>query len=337
MNLKHGISLLFYALVIVAGRKRSPSIRTMVILFRHGDRTPTASYPGDPYKEYFDIRGRGNLTTRGCQRLYRNGRHLAKLFPQIKKAKLVQPISDSNPRCIKSIKCLNNGLTKRKVLRPIVTSGPILDHVKANCPRRNYSIHYDPLFRTVYDKHQGLIHNLSQITNYSFTVVNTNSIGYKILDPILSEYLMHLPMPSWFTPEFKKEAFSYNDDNFNALGHLYIENKLSGLFLQELIDKMRNSSGDQMSLYVYSSHDATLGPVMVTVNAWMGRHPNYGESLIFTMDSKGQMQVFYLDQNHKLTQHVPFGCQVDNCTLGMFASGVAHFIPENLDDECRLD
>ena len=44
------------------------------LLFRHGDRTPIAAYPTDPYKDYPWPGGWGQLTLRGMRRHLALGR-----------------------------------------------------------------------------------------------------------------------------------------------------------------------------------------------------------------------------------------------------------------------
>lgn len=323
----------------VEGKNENKNYRTIVTLFRHGDRNPTDTYPGDPYEEYFNHIGYGNLTNKGCKRLYKNGQKLIKIFPEIKSANKIKVISSNSIRCIKSAKCFIKGLigfTWSDEIETVDSSeNPMLNHYGVNCKVRNYSNHYDPAYEKLFIKYPNLIHNLSLLANYTYPVTDANWIGYKIIDPITSQYNMGLKMPKWFKGDFKKQSFQYMDDNFDALANLSIEKKLAGIFLKELISKFYSSPKDQLSFYGYSSHDSTLAPVMATVNAWTGKQPRFGESIIFTLTNDDQVKVYYFDQQHNLIQHIPFKCSEKNCSLNTFVSSVSNYIPEDWRKECQ--
>ena len=53
---------------------------SLMIVFRHGQRTPLMSYHGDHYQNYSWMEGFGQLTNHGKERMYRYGQLLRKRY-----------------------------------------------------------------------------------------------------------------------------------------------------------------------------------------------------------------------------------------------------------------
>lgn len=83
---------------------------------RHGDRTPTKSYPTDPYRDYPWSVGWGALTTNGSMQLYDMGTCLRRRFKQLLPAdgmysqNNMQALSSHLQRCVMSGQSLLAGL-----------------------------------------------------------------------------------------------------------------------------------------------------------------------------------------------------------------------------------
>lgn len=339
MNLTYQFLFLFSIFFLAKGQKLE-NVKAVATVFRHGDRHPSNTYPGDPYEMYFNITGYGNLTHRGCRRLFRNGRYLSKLIPGIERADITKVVTSPTPRCVDSAKCYMRGLKLSTVMDHSIeilnaTINPMLDHSQADCPLLDNLKVNDTSVHQVYYQYPVLINNASKITNLTLPVNLTYKIQDDLLDPIITEDEMNLSLPSWFTPEFRDDANSFITHVSGVVNQFTIENKLSGLFLKDLINNFRNSPQDQLSFYGYSTHDSTLGPIMVTVNTWEGERPNYGESIIFTLTNDDQVNVHYLDIDHNLRRHIPLGCDENNCSLDSFASGVSGFISDDLKKDCK--
>lgn len=327
------------------------NVRAVAIVTRHGERTPLSPYPGDLNGQYFDQIGYGQLIPSGCRRMHKVGLLLKHRFPAIKRPARTVLKSSSSARCVDTLKCLVDGIDGRAInfdSRPSMSSNSLaiqmatdpnadvlLNHAALRCP-----LLWSQLFANLDDsqipaRHATLWSNLSLATGRSY--LNIHTVLHDILDSIVTEHEMALPLPSWVTPEFVDESYSAINGGFNSLVRCDIEAMLTGVFLADLVDNLQNLPSDGPKLIIYSTHDTTLSPIMYTVGAWSGRRPNYGESLVFVLHSTGQLEMFYLTSGFKLKQKTPPGCTKFNCSLKDFAKFVAKLKPDDWRAECSIN
>lgn len=88
-------------------------LRQVHLVCRHGDKTPSFSYPNDPYNDpkYWPD-GLGELTIAGKRRSYLVGEKLRERYQALigSNPRLVRATSSSSKRCIESAQCLLAGL-----------------------------------------------------------------------------------------------------------------------------------------------------------------------------------------------------------------------------------
>ncbi|KAK0161279.1 hypothetical protein PV327_009766 [Microctonus hyperodae] len=98
----------------IGGKEHRNSLQQVAIIFRHGDRTPTETYPNDPYINYTWEDGWGSLTKKGMLQLYNLGTWLRDeydlLIDKKFKSSEVQIKSSYADRCIMSAQALLAGL-----------------------------------------------------------------------------------------------------------------------------------------------------------------------------------------------------------------------------------
>lgn len=350
MNFLFIISFLFYVSLASTSIINYNNVRAIAVLFRHGERTPSTTYPNDPYIEHFDKIGWGKLTSVGCQRAFAFGKFLGAQYPQIKYRSSTQLRSSAASRCIDSVKCFMHGLNsaihriprrfKARSIPPIeslpLDADPILNHASIKCPVRERATKTDPKIVSLKTEYKTLFDNLTRATGEVYNDAYF-AIGQRF-DPIKIEVQMGLKMPNWVTPEFLNDSVTIHDKLFGILGELDIEQKLSGTFLQDLTYNLTSSPRERLSLFVYGSHDTTLAPIMATLDMWQGKRPKNGEGLVFTLTNDDQLSMFYYHQNNTLSQWAPPGCAgcCENCSLQNFRSGVDKFIPQDWREECKL-
>uniref|UniRef100_A0A0A9VR30 Lysosomal acid phosphatase n=1 Tax=Lygus hesperus TaxID=30085 RepID=A0A0A9VR30_LYGHE len=63
----------FITFASFSGSKPLPTLRQINVVFRHGDRTPTYTYPNDPHKDFVWKDGKGALTAKGKFELFSLG------------------------------------------------------------------------------------------------------------------------------------------------------------------------------------------------------------------------------------------------------------------------
>lgn len=335
-------------------------VRAVAVLLRHGERTPSTTYPGDPYIPHFDQIGWGKLTSVGCHRLYSLGSFLGKQFPQLRERSLTKLKSSAYTRSIDSVKCLMHGLGEpndrrdynlrrfnhlkhfdslrrsKLVIETLpLKEDPLLNHAGITCERRDFERKTDENIASLKIEYKQLFNNLSQVTGEVYDDPYF-VIGQRI-DPIKIEKQLGLQLPSWVTDKFLADAVTSHDKLFTYLGQLEIEKKLSGVFLQELIQQFKRSARQNVSLFVYGSHDTTLASIMNVLGMWQGVRPKNGEALIFTFTNDDQIAMFYYHQNMTLTPYVTPGCQLNGrCFLSHFALNVSQFILHDWREECQL-
>lgn len=337
----------------------SRDIRAVAVLLRHGERTPSTTYPGDPYIPHFNQVGWGKLTSTGCHRLHSFGRFLGQQFPQVHERSLTKLKSSAYTRAIDSVKCFMYGLGNRRTrisffsyfnrfkhfdtLRSSkwdietlpLKEDPLLNHAGIACARRDAERKADANIASLKVEYKQLFDNLSRVTGETYD--DPYFVIGQRLDPIKIEAQLGLQMPSWVTDEFLADAVTSHDKLFTYLGQLQIEKKLSGVFLQDLIQQFTSSIRGSASLFVYGSHDTTLAPIMTVLNMWRGERPKNGEAIVFTLTNDDRFQMYYYSENMTLTQYTPPGCSADGeCSLSTFASNVSQFIPQDWRQECRL-
>lgn len=319
-------------------------IKAITIVHRHGDRYPRDSYPNDPFKGLFKEQDLGQLLPSGCLRMYNNGRFLGQTFPQLSERKHTQVTSSVKRRCIESAHCLLAGIDGPQV-SPVsyniataesVEKDPLLNHADVDCPERAYEIITGPFYRGLFDDYRSLFDQFSRVTGEQYTVNDTYMFFDLRISSLLAQSLMGLKMPEWASPSFLREAEAALDFSFGLQSRLSIEDALNGVFFRDMLEKWNNASSRSLtSLFVYSTHDTTLGSLMTAVNAWTGKRPLYGEALVFLYTDDEQIQVHYLHQNHTLARHYPRGCSQSDCSLETFTSYVMDTMPEDWRTECN--
>lgn len=317
----------------------APSTRAVVIVFRHGDRVPTTTYPGDPFVHLFRPM-MGNLTTDGCIRMYMNGRHLARILPQVQYASHRYFYSDSSARCVQSAECWMRGLLDSDTNRYTITTGEridlILNHPKLRFLCSNYDGEQErsEKHHALFSEYSDVISNLSQITRANYTKEKANWLAYSLIDSIHTEHRLGLPMPSWFTRVFASRSEEYMEKSRFIYSRLPTIQKVSTLLIRELSERLQSAPKDSMSLYAYSTHDAVLGPVLATLNITRHTFPKYGESLVFQLTNDEQLRFFYVTAKGKLQQISPVNCELDDCSLETFALTVSNLPVFNWKNDC---
>lgn len=106
-------SLIFLILFFLFKSLLTQKLIALVILLRHGDRTPVSFYANDPYKDekYWPL-GISQLTNKGKQRLYDVGLKLQNIYSNFLSNNPREAYfqSSDKDRCLESIFYLASGL-----------------------------------------------------------------------------------------------------------------------------------------------------------------------------------------------------------------------------------
>lgn len=328
-------------LIYISSVDCSSNVRAVAFVTRHGDRFPRGTYPNDPFKDRITPEDQGMLTPKGCVRMYNQGKLLGDKF-DLKIRNKTELKSSIKPRCIRSLECLMAGIDgpQKHVISYQIESKKVeddllLNHADSTCPQRQHEIETYPRYNLLYNNFSTLFEKVSNVTGETYEPKDIYFFFDLRIGNIIAEKLMGWKMPEWADDEFFQLAEVALDTSFHEQALLPIQHALNGVFFREMIDKFKSSSKDEVSLFGYSTHDTTLGPLMAAVNAWTDKRPLYGESLIFIFTQDEQLKVYFLKQDQSLNEHVPPGCEKNHCPLDDFAKHV-ETMPKDVNKACQV-
>ncbi|XP_035430321.1 prostatic acid phosphatase-like [Spodoptera frugiperda] len=337
----------------------SKTLRLVIILFRHGARTPVESYNSDPYKNYQWPDGLGGLTNAGKLQLYELGKkyrsYYANFIPEEYCDKDVFIRSSDKSRCLMSAYTFLAGLyppTERQLWHPELPWQPVPVHslpreldniVAATKPCKAWKAMYqeqlaeknaDPKFAELFDY-------LSKHTNQSMRSILPVDFLYSTL---LSEQEAGLKLPEWTRTVFPSKMktpfmlslalLSYNE----SLQRLQVGPLLKEM-KQYLDEAVRHENVDR-TLYVYSGHDVTVVSLWRALGFVDLLAPDYGASIVLELHEDIEQESFFVKTFYRnntkvevpLELKLPF-CD-DPCTYTQFTEHITKLIPDDWEAEC---
>ncbi|XP_076226193.1 lysosomal acid phosphatase-like isoform X1 [Nomia melanderi] len=342
----------------------SSSVQQIIFVFRHGDRTPTETYPKDPHRDYKWPNGLGALTKNGMRRMYNIGEWIRNNYgPVIGKkyeSRLSVTQSSYADRCLMSAQALLAGLyppTADEVFVQGLNWRPVPVHstprnldktivVKAPCLRleealkeayRNESLRPGTPSAEYYrylSLHTG--QNMSTITDIEF-LYNTLEI----------EERSGLTLPDWTKDYYNLEMRQIAARSLAIFTSNTLQRRLrGGPLLKEIVERMRaaESGKDTKRAYLYSVHDITLVNLLRAMGFTSEYFkPDYGAMLIFELNfatgvadnRRAEIKLTYLNDTDKFTAYpmeIP-DCGAP-CLLDDANSLWKDVLPGNWDDEC---
>ncbi|KAF8382616.1 hypothetical protein PRIPAC_71758, partial [Pristionchus pacificus] len=264
-------------------------------LWRHGARTPTGTYPSDPYQESFWGVPWGELTKKGMEMHFKQGQRLRQRYMaetallSTKYSRYDTTLrSADTPRCIQSAMANMASFYSNSPTYPQNTNGwpsawtPIPVHSRpksedrelepgVSCPRANQlanSREQQPSFQNFLASNWQLFATIN--ANAGKTYEPTMETLFEIIGSLSVERDdFNLTMPSWVTDQFYyslKSAVEYGEDyTAGAAGFGLPEDtellKLRGGFmLKAFIDNIKDviSNSTTTKYYVFSGHDTIM-------------------------------------------------------------------------------
>ncbi|XP_077302099.1 lysosomal acid phosphatase-like [Arctopsyche grandis] len=346
------LNALFFIVVSMMTVTSEMQPTSVVILYRHGDRTPVDPYPLDPWRNpsYWPV-GFGQLTDRGKLQHYELGKILRNKYKHLIGSKFdpktVHIQSTDFDRTLMSAEAnlagmfpINEteapipGLLWQPI--PIHTMPQDEDHVLmiALCPK--FDVEQQKFFDSPF--FQKLNEGFQQYYRYV-----TNHTGRYIDNIVDMSYIydnLHIEEMNGFAlPEWTKEV--YPDVLKNITKYSFILNTYTptlaklkiGPFLKELTEQMV-SPMSQFKIKVLSAHDTTIASILNGLNLKSFEMPPYASNLIFEIyANQYPPSVRILYQMEELV--IP-KCGV-MCPLSQFITNYAHLISKNYSEECRID
>ncbi|XP_076657121.1 putative achaete scute target 1 [Halictus rubicundus] len=341
-------------------------IRQTIFVFRHGDRTPTETYPEDPYRDYDWKDGLGALTKNGMRRMYNIGQWIREKYGSViggkYESKLTMVRSSYADRCLMSAQALLAGLyppTSDQIFVEGLNWRPVPVHstprnldktivVKAPCPRleaalkeayRNESLQPGTPSIEYY-------HRLSSHTGQNMSTITDVEFLYNTLE---IEEQNGLKLPDWTNEYYNREMRDIAARSLAIFTSNNVQQRLrGGPLLKEIVKGMRDAEAgkDTRRVYLYSVHDITLVNLLRTMGFTSEYFkPGYGATLIFQLyfspdvadDKQAEIKLTYLNDTDKFTTYsmeIP-ECG-EPCLLETATNLWKNVLPDNWDDECLL-
>ncbi|XP_057333865.1 lysosomal acid phosphatase-like isoform X2 [Microplitis mediator] len=341
------------------------SIRQIAIIFRHGDRTPTETYPNDPYLDYSWEDGWGALTKVGMLQLYQLGEWIRLEYDSVigkkyetSSAKIMSSYAD---RCIMSAQALlaalyrpepgdnfMNDLPWRPVpVHSIPRDTDKLITVKHRCPTLDFELKEAYVNESIKNGEQmaSYFNELAYHTGKKISTITDVEFLYNTLE---IEANHGLELPEWTKKFYNKEMREIASRSLSLFTSNTFQQRLrGGPLLKEITNNMMLSRNghDKIKLYLYSAHDITL----VNVLRAMGFtnelfKPDYGAALIFELvlaedfeenDLEVHVKVKYLN-NTEMYEATPLKipqCK-EPCKLLDLLRVWKDVLPSDWDSEC---
>ncbi|CAG9761313.1 unnamed protein product [Ceutorhynchus assimilis] len=328
------------------------------VLFRHGERSPTGTYPNDPHKGHKWEGGLGYLTNKGKSQMYSLGQnvraHYENFLPRYYWPAEVNFTSSQWDRCLMSAELFGAGLFPPhdfQIWNSDVLWQPIPVHylprnldnlvaMKTNCTK------YDKQFIEVQNSAKVQQYNQDYADLYNYLSQHTGKIINNIEDVeslfnTLEIYqLNNLSTPYWVNDTLMNEMKIIAAQNLAIYSETeYMKKIKGGFFLKTILDLMEtalNGTKDVPTINTYSGHDLTIVHVMRALNLIDTLKPNFGACLIFELYEDSTIKVFYWDKwNGKIIEQILPNC-ASPCTVSNFIEGYKAVLPVNWARECEL-
>ncbi|OWF55488.1 prostatic acid phosphatase-like [Mizuhopecten yessoensis] len=341
-------------------------------VFRHGDRSPTHSFPKDRYQDHWP-QGLGQLTKIGMNQEYGLGKFLRKqyilegtydafLSSNYSHSEIYVRSTDKD-RTLMSAYCVLSGLYPPngtdQQWNPDLNWQPIPVHTKpldedfllnmrAPCPRFTELLAKflaSEFIANFTAQHQDLINKAAELSGLPATLVGLITI----VDPLFCEYTNNLNMSEWeqvipLHPlltqllDFQNSYMFYTDEMAKLRG-----GSLLGKIIGNMESALNPPSPTQPSpkIYLYSAHDTTIVALLRVMNVFNSRTPGYSSCLmveLWTPEGQGKPYVKVLyknvtDSDNLVVLHIP-GCG-KNCTLEDFTKLLKNNVPKDIQAECN--
>uniref|UniRef100_A0A8C3KAE3 acid phosphatase n=1 Tax=Calidris pygmaea TaxID=425635 RepID=A0A8C3KAE3_9CHAR len=335
-------SLLLSSIIVLCSGKVSCSLHMVsifvlilcvLIVFRHGDRTPVVNFPTDPHKESEWPQGFGQLTKTGMQQLFKLGQYTRERYSNFlnstynRQEFYIQ--STDYDRTIMSAQSYLSGLfppTSSQIWNPELLWQPIPVHVlqKSTDQMLHFPLTGCPRFDELQNKTQ------------------TSSEFQNRIQPYMG--IHNYTLPVWATKDVIDKMEKLAELSLLSLFGLYKTEEKSrlqgGVLVNAILKSIKQAanSSKQRKMEVYSAHDTTLGALQIALNIFNGKLPPYASCQFFELyqESSGQysIEMHYRNDSSKDPYVLTLPGCTSSCPLEKFAELVSPVITENWSKEC---
>ncbi|KAM6101712.1 prostatic acid phosphatase-like [Theristicus caerulescens] len=355
-------------LILLQQTTAERELKFVVVVFRHGDRTPVTSFPTDLHKESEWPQGYGQLTKIGMQQLFELGQYMRERYSNFlnstynRKEFYIQ--STDYDRTIMSAQTYLAGLfppTGSQIWNPELLWQPIPVHILQKSTDRmlHFPLPDCPHFEELQNETQTSSEFQSRIQPYmdflQTMAVNTglelnnlkkldNFQLWNTYDTLHCETIHNYTFPVWATKDVMDKMEKLSELSLLSLFGIYKAEEKSRLQGGVLVNVILNSfkkaasSSKQRKIEVYSAHDTTIGALQSALNIFNGKLPPYAACQFFELyqESSGQysIEMYYRNDTSKDPYLLTLPGCTSSCPLEKFADLVSPVITENWSKEC---
>uniref|UniRef100_V5ICJ2 Putative lysosomal acid phosphatase n=2 Tax=Ixodes ricinus TaxID=34613 RepID=V5ICJ2_IXORI len=356
-----------YTSQVASQSSGNSSLVLLQIVYRHGDRTPIATFKKDPHQIPTWKEGPGQLTKLGCMQHYKLGTYLRQRYADYITGNPHELTvwSSAKDRCLMSASCHLAGMyvpspdwvwDKDLLWQPVpVQTRPIYDDgmlVPGDCHCPEASTEYErfknsPRGQEFLRNHHSLYVNLSELTGET---VDGWDKAAQIYDALLIEKIHNYSVPDW-TESYWSRLKEQSDKSFVFYSATPLLKRLrAGLVLANITNYMKQAavvnssydSGEKLKkLYMYSTHDTLVSSLLDALNIFDGKAPLYGSTLLLELHRDGAgghfVEGYTLNALDMEPKRVSFpGCSAQPCPLDEFLRLASVNIPRDWRKECGL-
>ncbi|XP_018411450.1 PREDICTED: prostatic acid phosphatase [Nanorana parkeri] len=345
-------------------------LKLVIMVFRHGDRSPIQTYPNDKYKEDSWPDGFGQLTQLGMDQHFELGKYLRKrysgLLNETYNKNEVFVRSTDVDRTLMSAQANLVGLfppTGRQVWNPNIKWQPIPVHTmsqsndmlliaKENCPRFAELVNEtstSEIFNELKKPYVDFLKTLPNHTGYSFDQLIGSKGPYMwwtIYDALFCEKIHNYTLPDWATTTVIEKLLGLQELSIAAYFGLYKQQEKTkltgGVLVKAIIENITQAlaPSSKQKMIMYSAHDMTVAALQSALNVSNGKLPPYASCHLFEIYEVGNdytIEMYYRNDSsvepYKIT--LP-GCS-QSCPLEKFTDLTSSIIAKDWRKECGFE
>lgn len=346
----------------------SNELDAVIVLYRHGDRTPVDPYPTDPYRNtsYWPV-GFGQLTNIGKQQHFELGKWLRNRYgdflPDKYSEEDIYVRSTDVDRTLMSAYSNLAGLYEPRggqIWNANIDWQPIPVHtkpekedpvlaMKKHCPRYNQlmsQLFLSKEFQNIANKYKELYEYLTQMTGKT---VNDIAQTEYIFNTLFIEELYNYTLPEWTNKVYPTGMQELAQLSFAVPCYTRELTRLNtGLLINEFIEHMHESISEnadnekkRKKVWMYSAHDTTVANVLSALRLFEHHCPPYASTVILELkhNENGLRYVNVLYKNSTEARQMRLPECDENCPLNNFVALLRDvtITPDEWEEDCELD
>lgn len=338
------------------------SLQLVHLVYRHGDRTPSAEFPTDPTPGIWP-QGFGELTNLGKMQQYELGKFLKKRYlngfmnSSYNDDEITVRSTDKS-RTLMSAYTNLAGLYPPKdheKWNPNLDWQPIPVHtlpkdedqllyMTSNCPR--YMQIYNEFINSEY--YQGFLEDkrvwIDFVSQKAGVETEIEAIT-SVYDNLFCKTAHNISLPNWANSTVMQELKEIQE--FKMESYFYLpEMKIlkGGVLLGEMIENTALKVTEPeilQKMYMYSAHDSTLVAFLLSLNVFNHMIVSYAACVMVELHKQAGnlyfVQVLYKNSTSEDTLHVLTipGCQA-RCPWEKFLELTKNSVPTDIEKECQI-